>query len=260
MSIPKVIHYCWFGGNEPSPLAKICIDSWKKYCPEYKIICWDESNFDVNMMQFTKEAYDQKSWAFISDVVRLYALYNYGGVYMDADFELLKNLDSILEQNSAFTGYQGRSIPSAIIGARKGNIWIKELLDYYSNRKFIIEDNKNDIETNSRIISKISYKEFGFVYGDEKIKSGNVHIYPHEFFAPISKKVIPESTPVSQRKFYYECDRNNTYGIHHFAGSWVQPTLIVKIRRNIVTAIKKIFGYKIYRLIKDKYITYKHKN
>ena len=94
--IPKKIHYCWFGGNPLPELAIKCIESWKKYCPDYEIIEWNESNFDVNALKYTKEAYENKKMAFVSDVARMYALVNIGGIYMDTDVELLKNLDELL--------------------------------------------------------------------------------------------------------------------------------------------------------------------
>ena len=83
--IDKVIHYCWFGGNQKSDLINRCIESWKKYCPDYQIIEWNESNFDVNMFDYTRQAYKEKKYAFVSDVARLYVVYNYGGIYLDTD-------------------------------------------------------------------------------------------------------------------------------------------------------------------------------
>ena len=101
--IPKIIHYCWFGKNKMPYILQAYINNWKKIIPDYQIIRWDESNFDVNSLSFTKEAYDSKVWAFVSDYVRLYALYNYGGIYLDTDVELLTDFDHLLN-NSAFCG------------------------------------------------------------------------------------------------------------------------------------------------------------
>lgn len=91
--IEKVIHYCWFGGAEKNEIILTCIESWKKFCPDYKIIEWNENNFDINMCDFIKEAYENKKWVFVSDFVRLYVLYNYGGIYLDTDVELMDSLD-----------------------------------------------------------------------------------------------------------------------------------------------------------------------
>lgn len=103
--IPKIIHYIWFGGNPLPELAVKCIESWKKYCPDYEIMIWDERNFDVSVCAYTKEAYDAKKWAFVSDYVRLKALYEYGGIYMDTDVELVKSLDGFLHEK-AFSGFE----------------------------------------------------------------------------------------------------------------------------------------------------------
>ena len=100
--IDKVIHYCWFGNNPKSDLINKCIESWKKYCPEYKIIEWNEHNFDINMCEFTKNAYKTKKYAFVSDVARIWAIYNYGGVYLDTDVELYKSLDAV-KNNKVYT-------------------------------------------------------------------------------------------------------------------------------------------------------------
>ena len=98
--IPKIIHYCWFGGNELSELAKKCISSWRKYCPDYEIIEWNESNFDINLCQYVREAYKEKKWAFVSDYARFWILYNFGGIYMDTDVELITSIDGLVEYGS----------------------------------------------------------------------------------------------------------------------------------------------------------------
>src|SRR5699024_8907222 len=127
--IPKIIHYCWFGGNELSKTTKVCINSWKKKLPDYKIIEWNESNFDINSNQYVKEAYQAGRYAFVTDYVRLYVLYHYGGIYMDTDVEVLKSLDSFLK-HQAFTGCENeKNSVTGIIGSEKDHEWIKTLLD-----------------------------------------------------------------------------------------------------------------------------------
>lgn len=100
MAIPKIIHYCWFGGKELPRDAVECIDSWKKYYPDYKIIEWNEKNFDINICDYVKEAYSERRWAFVSDYARFWILYNYGGLYFDTDVEVIKRADSIIEKGS----------------------------------------------------------------------------------------------------------------------------------------------------------------
>lgn len=106
--IPKIIHYCWFGRGKMPKLALKCLKSWNKYCSDYKVICWNEDNFDINSNQYVKEAYESRKYAFVSDYVRLYALYNYGGVYMDTDVEVIKNIDKFLAEK-AFTGFESET-------------------------------------------------------------------------------------------------------------------------------------------------------
>ena len=117
--IPKIIHYCWFGDKELPKLAKKCLASWKKYCPDYQIKCWNESNFDVNSNQYVKEAYENKKYAFVTDYVRLYALYNFGGVYMDTDVEVIKNIDDFLNCKG-FSSFESTNlVPTGILASEK---------------------------------------------------------------------------------------------------------------------------------------------
>jgi len=157
--IPKKIHYCWFGKNPMPKLAQKCINSWNKYCSDYEIICWNEDNFDINSNEYVKEAYENKKFAFVTDYVRLYALYNYGGVYMDTDVEVLKSLDKFLE-NEAFSGFENTEyVPTGIMASTKGNNVIKDLLDYYKDRHFIKEDGSFDLKTNTETITSIMEKK-----------------------------------------------------------------------------------------------------
>ena len=134
--IPKIIHYCWFGGNPLPELAKKCIASWKLYCPDYEIKEWNESNFDLNYCDYVREAYDSKNWAFVSDVARLYALVTEGGIYMDTDVEVIKPLDNLLKYH-AVSGFETETtIPTGLIAGEKENPMLKELLYEYKNIHF----------------------------------------------------------------------------------------------------------------------------
>ena len=136
--IPKIIHYCWFGGESLPESAIKCINSWKKFCPDYEIIRWDESNYDVTKNVYMKEAYEAKKWGFVPDYARLDIVYNYGGIYMDTDVELLKPLDDLLGCNA----YMGVEKPGIValglgFGAEKGNSVIGDLLEEYNDKRFI---------------------------------------------------------------------------------------------------------------------------
>ena len=183
--IPKKIHYCWFGGNPLPEETKIYIESWKKYCPDYEIIEWNEKNFDLNCNIYIQEAYQAKKWAFITDYVRLYVMYNYGGIYMDTDVEVIKSLDPYLN-NKAFSGFETfTDIPTGIMASEKGFPLFKEFLDYYKDRHFIMNDGSYDMTTNVVIITNIC-KKYGLktnfhvkcdfrVYGFSKDTSNTYH-------------------------------------------------------------------------------------
>ena len=143
--IPKIIHYCWFGGKPLPEDAKKYIESWEKYCPDYKICRWDESTFDINEIPYVKEAYEAKKWAFITDYVRLYVLKNIGGIYMDTDVEVIKNLDCFLNEKG-FSGFEKiDAVPTGIMAAEKNHPFIIELLHDYDNLHFLKDDGTLDL-------------------------------------------------------------------------------------------------------------------
>ena len=219
--IPKIIHSVWVGKAKKPKLVRDCEKSWRKYCCDYKFIEWNESNFDINLAPlFVKEAYKMKKWAFVSDYIRLWALYNYGGIYLDSDMELLKNIDVFLK-NKSFSGFEDdNSIQSSIIGSVKKNTLIKELLDYYNDKKFIQENGLNTI-TNVQIISKILSKKGLVRNNKEQLINNNLKIYPSVYFCPKSFKTGEVSL------------ENNSYGIHHFNMSWLslQKKISIKLGR-----------------------------
>lgn len=229
--IPKIIHYCWFGGKEMPKLAKKCLKSWEKYCPDYKIMCWNEETFDINSNQYVKEAYENKKFAFVTDYVRLYALYNYGGVYMDTDVEVLKPIDNFLE-NKAFSGFESNNtVPTGIMASEKNLEIIKVLLDYYTDRSFINSDGSLDLTTNTKTITSI-FEKRGLEKNNTYQEVQEFTLYPSEFFCPID---------VSTKKKYIT---KNTYTIHWFSGSWIP--LKDKMKFKIYFFTKKILGEKLY--------------
>ena len=152
--INKQIHYVWMGRGEKSDLIEMCISSWKKYLPDYDVIEWNEDNFDISSNRYVWEAYKHKKWAFVSDYVRLYALYEHGGIYLDTDMEVLKPIDIFLS-HGAFSGFESaRYIFTGIMGAVKNHPWIKELLHYYEDRSFVSENGGLDLEPNVVNITK----------------------------------------------------------------------------------------------------------
>lgn len=200
--IPKVINYCWFGGNEKSQQIIECINSWKKYMPDYEIIEWNENNFNINCNDYVKKAYKMKKWAFVTDYVRLFVLYNNGGVYMDTDVEVFKPFDKLLN-NNAFTGFENIGYPvTATMGSVKENELIKEMLDYYADKEFIWKEYPQ-METNTVVISDLLEKK-GINRWEDKLQSvNNITIYPKEYLCPNKNSIT-----------------NNTYAIHKMLGSW----------------------------------------
>ena len=190
--IPKVIHYCWFGHNPLPKLAQKCINSWKKYLPDYEIKEWNEDNFDLELYPYAKEAYESKKYAFVTDVVRLYALYHEGGIYMDTDVSVHKPLDEFLNE-PAFSGFERENYPvCATMGAIKGNPIIKEMLDYYNDRDF-------EELTNTKIMSNILAEHGIDRMKNEIQKIEDFTIYPQEYF-----------------------NDENGYTKHHMDGSWLK--------------------------------------
>ncbi len=194
--IPKIIHYCWFGGNEKSDFILRCMESWKFYLPDYEIIEWNEDNFNIQVNVFVREAYNNKKWAFVSDYVRAYALYNNGGIYLDTDVEIRNNLDAFLHHD-AFSGFEQLGFPfTALWGAKKEHNWPKNILDYYDSLGIFSE------RTNTKIVSDFLinfYKVDPNKNEIQKLEDG-ICIYPSSYFCLNIEK---------------------NYAVHHFQGSWI---------------------------------------
>lgn len=245
--IPKIIHFCWFGENQHTPIVTRCIESWKIMCPDYEIVEWNETNFDININTFVKEAYETKKWAFVSDFVRLYVLYKYGGVYVDSDVEILKNIDKLMLNGGVITGYQGATIPAGIMAAEVDNEWIKLLLDYYNNRHFIKDDGTYDMETNSNIITHISVHKCDYKIGDQHIKMGNVMLYPSIYFSPMKRHVLGNNL-FSHKNFVI--DSVKTFSIHYGTGTWANQSFSRIIIKYIVGILREILPLECYEKIK----------
>jgi hypothetical protein len=208
--IPKLIHYCWFGGGIIPTLIQQCISSWSKYNPGYEIIKWDESNYDVYKNNYMKQAHLSKKWAFVSDYARLDVLYNYGGIYFDTDVEVLRNLDGLL-YNTAFIGYnEWPFVNSAISGCVPKFHLIKMMRDIPRSKKnFIQTDGSYDMTINSIYESDV-LKKFGFVKNYTFQNIEGMIIYPPCFF--------PQIGATGANADIEDC----TYAVHHAVGSWKQ--------------------------------------
>lgn len=224
--IPKKIHYCWFGRGDMPDLAKNCIESWKKYLPEYEIKEWNEDNFNLDKYPYVREAYDSRKYAFVTDVVRLYALYTEGGVYMDTDVEILKPID-ILLKFEAVSGFETPTqIPTGLIASQKNVPIIKNLLDEYENIHFIKEDGNFDLTTNVTRISNAFIRK-GLIQNNTLQTVDGFTLLPKDY-------LCPKDHATGRIKI-----TKNTLCIHHFAGSWVSNWDKIKIK------ISRILGCKI---------------
>ena len=206
--IPKKIHYCWFGGNPLPEESKKCIESWKKYCPDYEIIRWDESNYDIEKNCYMKQAYEAKKWAFVSDYARVDILYNEGGIYLDTDVELVASFDEFLQWD-LFCGFEQQKLVNWGLGfgAIKGHRILKSVMEVYDKMSFIKEDGTLNMITCPVIQSEI-LKSYGFEMKGEFQEKNNVAIYPRDYFSPYPM---------------YKCFgqvTKNTHSIHHFVASW----------------------------------------
>lgn len=221
-TIPKVIHYCWFGGNPLPKSALACINSWKKYFPDYEIKEWNETNFDVHCNKYCSEAYDAKKYAFVSDFARFKILYDEGGVYFDTDVEVIKSFAPILE-NGAFMGCETQSVytnsvavaPGLGLAINPGLGLVKEILDDYEASSFLKEDGSFDLTTIVQRTTSILKKHgLAEMRGIQQVEG--ITIYPSEYFCPKDKDTLKLNLT------------ENSYSIHHYDATWYSKDMKFK--------------------------------
>jgi len=223
--IPKIIHYCWFGESEKSALHIKCIESWKKYLPDYEIKEWNESNFDVNSNEYVKQAYQEKKFAYVSDYARIKALYQYGGIYMDTDVMVYKSFNDLLD-NKCILGFEEENyIATSFMACVPGHDLIKEFINKYENISFFNSDKSLDLTTNVQRLTQI-LEGRGLVRDNKPQKVGDIRVYPQEYFSPYD---------------YGNCIRKNTgntYCEHLFLVSWLPwGTKVKKAIKRVVIPI-----------------------
>ena len=216
--IPKIIHYCWLS-NEPYPsIVEHCIKTWKLILPDYNFILWNSETFNLNHNKWVSQSFNSNKYAFTADYIRLYVLYKYGGIYLDTDVEVLKSFNDLLNTNSFIGLEQGGEFEAAVIGSVQHSSWLEEVLKYYDNREFIINDKIYDTTPLPIILDK--YLNFNFSQLND-----NINIYNSDYFSPknrYSNKLILT---------------NNTYCVHHFNASWVDCNF------------KNIFKHKLHKTL-----------
>lgn len=225
----KCIHYIWLGGKKKPRIIEKCIKSWKKFFPDWEIKEWNESNLDLDLCEFVRQAYDNKKYAFAADVFRFEILYKYGGLYFDTDVKVIKSFDDIISKYDAFVGYEYRMAAPGLVlyEAKPFDPIMKEMVDIYRNEKFVIGDGFN-MKVVGEYFSEVLEK-YGFVYDNTFQLCGNMAVFPNTYFCPVDGY----GNPVNMS--------SETRSIHLYAASWMSS----KERR--VMRVKSFF-YKIFGL------------
>lgn len=253
--IPKVIHYCWFGHNPIPKEYYSYMQSWQEKCPDYKIQRWDESNFDVAQNLYCKQAYARKKWAFVSDYARLKIIYEHGGIYLDTDVEVVKDLSPLIASGNGFIGFQNSEEATTGLGfaAEAKNPCIKAMLDIYEKRKFILDDGSLNL-TPCPAANTVGLMKVGLRIGKNSSKLlqylDGLTVYPEEYFNPVNSDTKKLNLTA------------NTYTIHWYSASWFDqsakkkqflkkliPNFILsyrsnRIARNDIDKIRREVSYK----------------
>ena len=231
MSIPKKIHYCWFGGAPFDEKTRRCMETWQKFCPDFEIIRWDESNSPLDDNDYVRQAYEQKKWAFVSDYVRLVALCGQGGIYLDTDVELVAPLDDFLSCEGVLGFESGEHIATCLMAAVPGQRFFREERESYHGQSFVKEDGSFDETTNVRRVTE-HLARYGLQKNNERQEVCGIQIYPSDVFSPKSL----ETGRI--------CVTANTCAIHHFSASWMTP------RQRFNTRVAQLLGPGLTRGIK----------
>lgn len=227
--IPKKIHYCWFGRGEKTQLAKKCIDSWSKYCPDYEIIEWNEDNFDINMNAYTRMCYDEKKYAFLSDYARLLIVAEHGGVYFDTDVELVKSLDELLCKD-AFFGFENKQYVATGLGfgSIPHGVAIEAMLAEYDS---LLNGKKGTL--GCPILNTKALIKLGLVQNGLKQNVSDAVIYPPSVFNPYDSATGKLNIT------------SETFSIHWYAATWMSKRQ--KVRRMITRPLHRIFGVDVFQ-------------
>lgn len=225
----KMLHYCWFGKAPKSKTIEKCIASWKQYFPDWKLMEWNEDNFDIHHNIYVEQAYNAKKWAFVSDYCRFWALEKYGGIYFDTDVEVIRSFDPLL-QNDGFTGFETDQFvaPGLVLYAKESdNAIVKAARAYYDGARFL-DENGERIKINVCGIFTEILKQYGFQPNGCQQRCGDMIVYPKDFFCPFD-----DATGVLHKT-------ENTYSIHWYDKSWMPKRKI--LRNRIMRIVHRILG------------------
>lgn len=216
--IPKIIHLCWLSGDEYPNDIKLCLDSWKQHLPDYEVWLWDTKRFDINSTIWTKQAFENKKYAFAADYIRLYALYHYGGIYLDSDVMVYKSFDPLLSLPYFIGQDYNRCFEAAVIGAQKGMPWIKHILDHYDNRQFVLEDGSFDMRPlptifYHRLVGQYSFRRLNQVK-PYQYESGVLNVFTQDFFNSRNSVQVRRT--------------RHSFCAHNYAGGWTKKNSGIK--------------------------------
>lgn len=239
--IPKIIHYCWFGGKEKPESVMKYIQNWKEKLPDFEIREWNESNSQFEDYLFAKEAYDNGKYAFVADVIRLKALYEHGGIYFDTDVEVYRNFSDFLNLDAFLSFEDDNRIGTAVIGCEKQNRIIKKCLEYYDGKHYVNVDGSKNETPNTEIFKNILISEGLKDDGTLQNISDVVCVYPWDYFS--AKSYVTGKLNITA----------NTYCIHHFSGAWLgkKQKLFLFVARTFSPRIAK-FCSRIFHIITNK--------
>lgn len=243
--IPKIIHYIWLGGNPLPEMVIKCMESWKRFCPDYEIKRWDESNLDIDFCKYCRDAYNAKKYAFASDALRFKVIKENGGIYLDVDVELLRPLDDFLYEK-CFMGYEmGEELtinPGLILGSEKDGVVVSEISEKYKTQTFYEENGKINYETVCTKTVNYLNGKYGIAIDGDTVHYEDFSLYSVDNFCPInsSTKRLEYLTP-------------NTYSKHLYLASWVpKPNIFKRIEIKFKSFVKFIIGKKNTEKIKRK--------
>lgn len=221
MSIPKIIHYCWFGGKPLPTNSRKILESWKKHLPDYEIMLWNEAAFDITSSPYVCDAYRAGKYAFVSDYVRLWALKKYGGIYLDTDIEVVRDFSSLLNGHIAVFGFESEEkVMTAFIAAQADHPIINEFLEYYTVKTFDV----SNLEPNTVVLTDILQRRGLQINNRMQMLAGNVAVFPLDYFQAydFSKALL--------------CVTDHTCTIHRCFGSWCSP------KERMLFAVKRTLG------------------
>lgn len=238
--IPKVIHYCWFGRNPKSEIIQKCIESWKENCPGYEIIEWNEDNFDVNAIAYTKDAYADKRWAFVSDYARLWVVYHHGGIYMDTDVILKQSLDKLLQYDCWFAQDDIRYVNTGLgFGAEKENELIGKILEKRAERAY-------DLTICNSIDTPIIRNYLNIKQSRDSQLCGNTYIVGMLEYPNYARHLETNSWKDTEWKDFASSRRGKNWKLKCFVRN---PKLINWLERNGETKISKLYIFCAYDLL-----------